>query len=180
MTKLIRTYGSCAILAREGEHVVGTLRFYPKAVLDMPEAGKMCMQQFHPAGASPELVDRDFPPLDQINDKTLMAYCLFVSASHQRQGLASRLAKTLVRWARERGWRAIEANAYEDIPIYYRVTGVAGKAFWHKLGFRLAAQNVEPEIHKHADFLATARREAAELGMDSKDVANRYTMRLTL
>ena len=42
LLKLTRTYGSCAILARDGDQIVGVIRFYPKAVLDMEGAGGLC------------------------------------------------------------------------------------------------------------------------------------------
>ena len=38
LVKLTRTYGACAIVARDGDRIVGQLRFYPRAVVDMKGA----------------------------------------------------------------------------------------------------------------------------------------------
>ena len=35
LRKLIQTYGTCAIVARDGDQVVGQLRFYPKVICAM-------------------------------------------------------------------------------------------------------------------------------------------------
>jgi hypothetical protein len=42
LRKLIQTYGTCAIVARDGEMVVGQLRFYPKVLCAMT-GGYMCL-----------------------------------------------------------------------------------------------------------------------------------------
>src|SRR5512133_356386 len=45
LRKLTQTYGACAIMARDGDNVVGQLRFYPKSVCSMEGAGDLCLQQ---------------------------------------------------------------------------------------------------------------------------------------
>lgn len=62
LVKLTRVYGACAILAREGDQVVGQLRFYPKAVCGMAGAGGLCLQQDFPSGPADDLAGKDFPP----------------------------------------------------------------------------------------------------------------------
>ena len=49
LRKLIRTYGTCAIFARDGDKVVGYLSFYPKVICDM-NPGPLCLQQDPPYG----------------------------------------------------------------------------------------------------------------------------------
>src|SRR5512135_487808 len=45
LEKLTKTYGACAILARDGNLVVGSLRFYPKALCSFGENGAgFCLQ----------------------------------------------------------------------------------------------------------------------------------------
>ena len=48
LTKLVRTYGTCAMLAKDGKAVVGFVRFYPKALSSLNGAGLLCMQQATP------------------------------------------------------------------------------------------------------------------------------------
>ncbi len=57
LLKLTKTYGSCAIVARDGDRIVGHLRFYPKEVCDMAGAGGLCLQQDAPAGPSDHFAD---------------------------------------------------------------------------------------------------------------------------
>ncbi len=64
----------------------------------------------------------------------------FPEATARKGGLpiGSRMARALVEWAGASGWRAVEAYAYQDLPLIYAITGTAGKRFWDKLGFRVA------------------------------------------
>jgi len=185
LNKLVQTYGSCAIVARDGAEVVATLRFYPKALCEFGDGGAaFCLQQRYPAGPSDDLAARDFPPLQELSEKTLFVHCLMIvspkdePSRYKRKGLATRLGRELIRWAKEQGWQAIEANAYEEIPLIYAIAGVAGKRFWEKLGFRILSSDIEPGIS--GELLEAVRKEAAIAGIPAEQAANRYKMRLEL
>ncbi len=185
LKKLTQVYGACAITAREGEQVVATLRFYPKVLCEFGDCGAgFCMQQLHPAGPAEDLVTREFPRVQELQDRTLFVHCLLVAAPveelgrYRRKGLASRLVRELVRWSAENGWNAIEANAYEEIPLLYDIGGVAGRTFWQKLGFSVIHQDIEPGIV--GEFLETMRKSALSAGIPVGSVANRYRMRMDL
>ena len=60
LIKLIRTYGTCAILAKDGDLVVGTLRFYPKILFSDESISGFCLQQGPPYGPSESSVARDY------------------------------------------------------------------------------------------------------------------------
>jgi hypothetical protein len=184
LEKLTRTYGSCAILARDGDDVVGTLRFYPKALLSFGEGAGFCLQQRPPAGPKDDLAAGVFPPLEALTDKTLFVHCFMIAAPpgdpnrYRRKGLATRLGTELIRWARDQGWSAIEASAYEELPMLYAISGAAGRRFWERLGFLLVYQDTEPAIR--GEFLEKLRLDAVAAGLRSEDAANRYRMRLEL
>lgn len=185
LNKLVETYGTCAFIARDGGRVVGTLRFYPKAVCSFGEGGAaFCLQQAYPAGPKEDLAARVFPSQDELTDKTLFVHCLMVASPegdpgrYRRRGLATRLVRKLVRWAGERGWEAIEACAYEEIPILYTVAGAAGKRFWEKIGFRCVHADTEPGMT--GDLLEAIRRDAAAAGIPAERATNRYRMRREL
>ncbi len=186
LRKLAQAYGAYAIVARDGERIVGQLRFYPKAICAMEEAGQLCLQQEYPAGPSADLVQRNFPALEVLGDKTLTVHCLMVGSPSQkenpylRQGLGTRMVRYLAGWARERGWEAIEATAYEDLDIIYRVTGAAGVHFWEKLGFYEAGTAVEPYLAQDGDFVQAMRQEAVARGIDPERIQYQHTMRLEL
>lgn len=189
LEKLIQTYGSCAVIAMDGDRIVGQLRFYPKT-LRVPSAHGtgLCMQQVFPNGPADDMAARDFPPLDQMSDKTLLVHCLMTGSPsqkdnpYQRKGIGSRMVRTLTDWARKRGWTAIEANAYADLPSLYAVTGQAGKAFWEKLGFRVVEAGVESAFLQDdgSGFVGTLLKEADERGLDPSTARAKYTMRLDL
>jgi hypothetical protein len=61
--KLTALYGSCAVVAMNGDSVVGMLRFNPKAICENPEAGRLCLQQEYPAGQADDFGKTDFPQL---------------------------------------------------------------------------------------------------------------------
>ena len=113
LEKLTDTYGACAMLAWDGDQVVGDLRFYPKTILSIDGAGILCMQQLFPAGPSEDFIEQAFPPLEEIEDKTLIARCLMTGSPgqkenpYQRKGIGTRMARELISWARERGWRPL-------------------------------------------------------------------------
>lgn len=185
LRKLVQTYGACAIVVREGAEVVATLRFYPKALCEFGESGAaFCLQQAYPAGPKDDLTVRHFPRLEELPDKTLFVHCLLVFSPkdepdrYRRKGLATRMARELVRWAGERGWQAIEAPAYEEIPLLYAIAGVAGKRFWEKLGFRVVHSDTEPGMR--GEILEAVRKDALAAGIPVENAANRYRMRLEL
>ncbi len=185
LVKLTRTYGACAILARHGEDVVGTLRFYPKAVCSFGDNGAgFCLQQRSPSGPADDMTAREFPTPEALGEKTLFVHCLMIAAPsddpdrYRRRGLATRLARELVRWATVQGWSSIEANAYEELPMLHAISGVAGRRFWERVGFRLIRKDTEPAIS--GDLLETLRLAAVAAGLRPENVANRYRMRLDL
>jgi hypothetical protein len=184
LRKLTRTYGACAILAHDGDEVVGTLRFYPKVLCSFVEGAGFCLQQTAPAGPKDDLAAGEFRSLEGLTDKTLFVHCLMIASPsgdpgrYRRKGLATRLALELVRWAKNQGWSAIEATSYEEIPMLYAISGVAGRRFWEKLGFSMVHQDTEPAIS--GDFLETLRKDAVAAGLQPENVANRYRMRFEL
>lgn len=187
LDNLVKTYGACAVVAKQGEAVVGHLRFYPKAVRELAEPGLgLCLQQEYPAGPADDLGRKRFPPLDEIADKTLLVHCMMVASagpgmgSLRRRGLGRRMARALVDWAGANGWRAIEATAYVSLPIIYTISGQAGRSFWEHLGFRLVRTGREPLLEEENDFVRTMREQAVAGGIDPASIVDKYTMRREL
>lgn len=180
-------YGACAVIARSGESIVGHLRFYPKAVRELagPCLG-LCLQQAAPYGPPAAAGRRAFPPLREIEDKTLAVHCMMLAPddaegeSRRRKGVGTRMALALAGWAAANGWRAVEAAAYEGLPVIYAASGQAGRGFWERLGFGLVRTEREPALEEDSDFVRRMREEAARLGLDPARLANKYVMRLAL
>lgn len=186
LAALTRAYGSCAMLAWDGDVAIGFLRFYPRAVTAMAGAGGLCLQMAHPDGPADGFAASAFPPLTSLTDRTLTVHCLMTgspsqaSNPYQRHGLAGRLVRALAAWGRERGWTAVEATAYEDLDALYQITGQAGRRFWERLGFVVALQDKEPEAGFGDDLLRLIRQQAVAAGLTAADANNRFTVRLPL
>lgn len=183
---LTRAYGACAILAREGGRIVGHLRFYPKAVWDMPGAGQLCLQQEFDSGPADDFSSKTFPPLAAIQDKTLLVHCLMTGSPqqtqnpYQRKGLGTKLARTLIDWATVHGWEAIEAKSFEDLPVVYEITGSAGRVFWEKLGFTLVERHPHPYLQQPCEFVTTLETQARAAGISPERAKDELVMRLEL
>jgi hypothetical protein len=187
LENLTDTHGACAVVARVGERFVGHLRFYPKAVLESAKPGLgMCLQQEFPCGPAEDFGRKRFPPLRELEDKTLVVHCLMLAAgepggeSFRRKGIGTRMVRRLIGWAAANGWRAIEATAYASLPIVYAITGQAGRNFWEKLGFRLVRTERESALDQESDFVRTMREEASARGLDPETLANKDILRLDL
>ena len=184
--KLTRVYGACAVVAYHEDEIVGMLRFYPKEVYEIYGAGFLCMQQAFPYGPAQDFAQVDFLPPEQLGDRTLLVHCLMtgspsqVENPYQRKGIGSQMVRKLIEWAGENGWAAVEATAYEDLPLVYGVTGQAGKRFWEKLGFQNVETGVEAELAKDNDFSRALREQAAACGLPQERVKNKYTMRFEI
>jgi GNAT superfamily N-acetyltransferase len=146
----------------------------------------LCLQQAHPAGPSEDFAETPFPPMAEIQDRTLTVHCLMTGSPfqdenpYQRRGIGTRMVRRLVQWAKDRGWESIEASSFEDIPLLYEHTGNAGRSFWEKLGFRLVSTEPTPAFQQENEFARKARQQAAALGLDPEVTRNRYTMRIEL
>jgi len=185
LEEITRTYGACAIIARDGDMVVGMLRFYPKAICNVVDDFVGLCVQGSPCGVHAFVADKGLPPFDKIQDKTLTVHCLMTGTPfrkdnpYQRKGLGSRMVQELVRWGREAGWHAVEARAVEDLGVLYEHTGQAGKRFWEKLGFRVMATEKRERAGLPGPVMKTVREQAAAQGLDP-DVAEVWTMRTDL
>lgn len=186
LERLTEVYGACAMVARDGERIVGQLRFYPKAVGDMPDAGMLCLQQLHPSGPVDGFSGAAFPAPEAIADRTLVVNCLMTGSPqqkenpYQRRGVGTRLVRALIEWAGQRGWRAIESMSFEDMPTLYAMTGSAGRTFWEKLGFRVVGSEPEPAFAQESDLVRALRAEATGLGLPPDSFRTRLTLRLDL
>lgn len=186
LVKLTRTYGACAIIARDDDNIVGQLRFYPKAVCGMKDAGGLCLQQDHPEGPADTFAESDFQDPAHMDDKTLSVHCMMTGSSQQqenpylRHGIGTRMVRTLIQWAKTNGWECIEADAFEDIPIIYEITGSAGHTFWEKIGFHIADRHPHPYLQNRDAFVETLEQQAEAIGIPPERARDRIVMRLGL
>jgi ribosomal protein S18 acetylase RimI-like enzyme len=132
------------------------------------------------------IAQAEFPPLTDVEDKTLLVHCLMTGSSQQennpfqRRGIGSNMVRSLIQWARDKGWERIEADAFEDIPLIYQITGSAGYSFWQKLDFRIADRHPHPHLQEQSDFVEKLEAQAASIGISPDRARDRLIMRLDL
>jgi len=108
--RCIDTYGSCAMLAIEGDNVVAHARFYPQIICDQCH---FCCQD--PTYAiSQQMVERDLPPIENPPDRILRIDCILVHKDYRGRGLSHALIDGILEWARAHDWRAVRAWASPD------------------------------------------------------------------
>jgi len=177
LKRLTELYGSAAILAWEGDAVVGLLRFVPKVVSQMECGGGFCLLMPFPAGPREDFPQRTLPSKETIEDRTLVVTCIQLRSDRQRQGVGRALVERLKSWAREEGWEAIEATAYQDLPLVFEITGNAGRVWWEGLGFHVLESLEEEAMKEYGDFLHTLEIQAMEKGMSPQEVTQKFLMR---
>ena len=186
LNKIMSVYQTCAIVAKDGNQIVATLRFYPKILYSMKGAGLTpCLLQPFPVGISKDFVDNWFPPLEELHDKTLVVHCWTIAPSFRMEIMSqpvviwTRMAQELIRWSVEKRWEAIELTAYEETEVLYTQFGIPGRYFWEGLGFRIIKVGKEssPWFLK---FLDAMQEQISKRGLKPKVAQNKYTMRLEL
>jgi|GEM_PF-1711495 GNAT superfamily N-acetyltransferase len=159
LTRLIEAYGSCAMLAIEGNSVVGHVRFYPKFITDRYEfcchVSEYCITD--------EMAAMDLPPLETLDDRTLRINCFLIDKTYRGQGLSSDLITAIVDWACENGWKTVSALATHDNYWMSRQMCLPKLNTYHKLGFETKELIVIPEAEEHLKNI-----EAGKLGADLK------------
>lgn len=186
LRKLIQVYGTCAVLAWDGDRVIGTLRFYPKVLYSMDGAGSsLCILQEHPSGVSDRLVENRFPPLHEIPDKTLRVHCWGIAPAYKEGnpfrpgGFGTRMMGELVRWATDHGWKGIELTAFEDTEHLNVQFGMPGRRAWEALGFRVVETGTA-DAPWFLEALDTMREQLSAQGLDPDAAQIKYTMRAEL
>lgn len=147
LTRLIETYGSCAMLAIDGEYVVGHTRFYPEIVYSNSGKKHICCQDT----ASPVTVDMtemEMPKVGDMADRTLCISCWFIHADYRNRGLSHALLQRIVEWARDHGWATIRSSAAAD---NFWVASQACTPMLHtyeKHGFRKIRTDPSPDLEE--------------------------------
>ena len=110
LARLIDTYGSCAMLAMEGDSVVAHARYYPETIYNQ---FKFCCQDPNHA-VTQEMVEMKLPSLADPAERILRITCFFVHKDYQGQGLSHKLIDAILEWAINNAWRGVRCFAYPD------------------------------------------------------------------
>ena len=110
LTRLIDAYGSCAMLAMEGDSVIAHARFYPQIIYNRFKF--CCHDPKHII--SQEMVEMNLPPLTNPTERILRITCFFVHKDYRGQGLSHKLINAILQWAKNNGWKSVRCFAYQD------------------------------------------------------------------
>ena len=126
--KLTEAYGACAMLAWQGNTVVGFLPFTPAG------CGQRLPSCVHYVddGDMREVAAFSPVPRNAMRPKVLKTHCLSVKQSMRREGLGSEMVRYLVEWARANGWDRVQGWAFERSDFGW----LPDIVFWEKCGFK--------------------------------------------
>jgi GNAT superfamily N-acetyltransferase len=150
LRRLNDVYGSCAMLAMEGEYVVGYARFYPTVIYDLASREHICCQgsQFWPTA---EMVGMAMPRFEDLEGRTLRISCWFIHGDYRNRGLSHRLLQGIIEWADVHGWAMVRASAaFNDHWIASQACTLMLRTY-EKHGFHKIKTDIAPELE---DYLA--------------------------
>jgi len=142
----IRIIGSCAVLAWDGDGVIGKMRFTTREMWDavLQAGGCICVDNERTAPALRTFTAEQLDRLLASESRTLYISCFNVGhsdARYQGQGIATAMIEFLKHWARERGWRRLEAWSVPDVVPEAALGGqILRRSAWERRGFRVAEE----------------------------------------
>jgi len=143
LNALCREYGSCGVMAVDGESVVGKVRFAPAG---LSEDAPRCAQQFAEAWLSCD--PSGLPPREALRPQALRIWCLQVVADekYRRKGIGTGMVEQMAAWAQGDGWEGVQARATRAIPPLLDWTGAFSLDAYQRLGFTPTSSEVSPGL----------------------------------
>jgi hypothetical protein len=119
-----RLLGSCAILAWDGDGVIGKMYYTTREMWDAFRAvdAWMCVEHASMPQFVETLSDAETARLLASPSRALYVPCMNVGhfdTRYHRQGIATAMIEALKAWAGERGWRRIELMSCPDVVPYW-------------------------------------------------------------
>ena len=151
--RMIKRYGTTAILAMDKDLVIGFVDFCPQ----------WCPRYYM---CSDELIDKGINHLDEIenpplnSNSVLYVNCLMIKEQYRGNKLSIQLLEYLKEWAKEHGWRKIVANGciFSGKAQYqWLVSPKPPKPIWEIAGFIPGNYSV---------FKAESSHESAQVGRE--------------
>ena len=136
---LVKIYGSCGVLALDGDTIIGVLWFYPQW-LKQKFGGPICIQgENYDALTAFDILT--MPQIYALPSKTLHIDCMMVtrseSADYAGRGIGKGMIQQTIAWAKQNGWARIEAQAISDIKPLMLWAGAYTVARYQALGFEI-------------------------------------------
>jgi GNAT superfamily N-acetyltransferase len=142
----IRAIGSCAVLAWDGDGVIGKMYFTTKEMwAAFRQTGAfMCVEHECMPKAILAFTDEQLQTLLSSPSRTLRIACFNIGhadARYQGKGIAKAMLEFLKQWARERGWRKVEAWSVPDVVPEAALGGfILRRSAFERRGFHVAEE----------------------------------------
>ena len=134
---LCREYGSCGVMAIDGDSIVAKIRFCPQFFSDTVSPESLCVQTEKEARFIASFDVERLTPKDELPSKTLWILCFQVVSSYRGRGIATHMLETLIEWAKANGWDQIQSKAIWYIRPLLDWTGMWSVERYRKLGFQV-------------------------------------------
>ncbi len=176
--KHIRLSGSCAILAWDGDGVIGKMYFTTKEMWDAFRAADcwFCVEHDSMPKFIQSLSDERMEALLASPSRTLQILCFNVGHMDGRyhgQGITKAMVRYLQQWARERGWHRLIMESCPDITPTIVLGGhTLRRGTLERLGFHVAEERLAPP--KEAEHRLRVINELAAGKTDYPDLADWY------
>jgi GNAT superfamily N-acetyltransferase len=179
---LCHEYGSCGVMAVDGDIVIGKVRFYPRQVMDDIQA---CVQQnaeriaaFDPAS---------LPSTASLDPAALCIHCVQVCEEYRGQRVGTSMLEHVIDWAHAEGWTEVRATAIPPIGPLLEWCGGMNVDVYRRLGFLEISRAVSPEhLEAVSNMRAGYHGDAVKRQWDAmgdisiEDAATVYEMALDL
>ena len=161
-SRLVKTYGSCAMLAMENDFVIAHTRFYPQVISELTGKNDMCCQQQEYASTQ-EMIEMDLPCIEELTDRSLRIHCWHVHKDYRNKGLSHVLLDAIIDWAKAHGWKTILASAGVNDPWVASLSCAPMLRTYQKHDFQIVSTVNSPEL---LDYLKKLRD--GEYGAEAK------------
>lgn len=139
LRKMVDSYGSCGVMALDGDTIIGVLWFYPLWIKEK-FGGVVCIQ-----GENYETLSHfglnTIPGKEELPDRILWIECLMVVRSvivdYTGRGIGKGMLEYLLGWAKENQWSRIRAQAIADIKPLMLWSGMYTVSRYQALGFEV-------------------------------------------
>jgi len=113
LSRLIDVYGSCAMLAKEDDFVVGQARFYPQVIFDLIGQKHICCQD-PKFDVAQQMIEMDLPTIENLANRILRIHCWLIHKDYLERGLSHALLDGILEWAQSHDWKVVRAYAGPD------------------------------------------------------------------
>lgn len=137
-------YEACGVLAIHDNMIIGKIRFYPEYLFD--ELGNLCVQTKDTIKKLESYNSSKLIAFEDLSPKSLFIHCYQIDSAYRGQGIAGSMLRTMLRWAKEKGWESVYAYAIPNVKPLLYWTGDWSVDSYLKMGFEVIEHQQSKEL----------------------------------